>query len=86
MINILKEKMNKSLKEIQENTNKHVEELNQTIKHLKLEIDTLKMRPWVTDASLTNRIQDTEERILVVEITTEDIDTTAKEYKKRKNY
>lgn len=34
--------MNKSLKEIQENTTKQVNELNKTIQDLKMETDTIK--------------------------------------------
>ena len=45
MIEILKDKMNKSLKEIQENTNKQLEELKETtetVPDLKMEIEAIK--------------------------------------------
>jgi predicted nucleic acid-binding Zn-ribbon protein len=72
-----------------------VKELNKTFQDLKLEIETLKKtqrkttlkmenlgkRSEVIDGSITNRIQEIEERFLGIEDTTEDIDTTVKENK-----
>jgi predicted nucleic acid-binding Zn-ribbon protein len=70
-----------------------VKELNKTIQDLKMEIETIKKsqrgttlelenlgkRSGVIDASITNRIQETEERISGAEDTIENIDTTVKE-------
>jgi chromosome segregation ATPase len=72
----LKEETQKSLKELQENTVKQVKEMNKTIQKLKMEIETVKKsqretnlelenlgkRSGVIDASITNRIQEIEER------------------------
>ena len=89
----LKEETQKSLKELQENTIKKVKEMNKTIQDLKMEIETIKKsqrettleienlgkRSGVIDASITNRIQEIEERISGAEDTIENIDTTVKE-------
>jgi predicted nucleic acid-binding Zn-ribbon protein len=72
-----KEEAYKYIKEIQENTSKQVKELNKTIQVLKMEIETIKKlqrettleienlekRSETIDASITNRIQEIEERI-----------------------
>ena len=85
----LKEETEKSLKQFQESTTKQVKKLNKTIQDLKMEIDTLKKsqketnleienlrkRSGVLDASITNRIQEIEQRIPGVEDTIENIDT-----------
>jgi hypothetical protein len=42
MIEAFKEEMNKSLKEIQENTIKQMKERNKTVQELKMEIETKK--------------------------------------------
>ena len=42
MIEAFKEEMNKSLKEIQENTIKQVKEMNKTVQDLKMEIEAIK--------------------------------------------
>ena len=82
-----KEETQKSLKELQENTTKHVKELNKIIQDLKMEIETIKKsqrettleienlvkRPGILDASITNRIQEIEERISGAEDTMENI-------------
>jgi DNA-binding FrmR family transcriptional regulator len=74
-----------------------VEELNKTI-HLKIEIETIKKSQRETtleienlrkksgaiDTSITNRIQEIEERISGAEYTIENIDTTIKENTKCK--
>jgi gas vesicle protein len=41
MMEEYKKEINNSLKEIQENTSKHVKELNKTIKDLKMEVETI---------------------------------------------
>jgi hypothetical protein len=75
-----------------------VKELNKTTWDLKMEIETIKKsqretileienlrkRPGVIDASITNRIQEIEERISGTEDTIENIDTTVKENPKCK--
>jgi hypothetical protein len=67
--------------------------LNKTIQYLKIEIETIKKshgettleieslgkRSVVTDANITNRIQEIEEILSGTEDTTKNIDTTAKE-------
>ena len=97
-VEALKEETQKSLKELQENTTKQVKELNKTIQDLKMEIETIKKsqrettlelenlgkRSGVIDASITNRIQEIEERISGAEDTIENIDTTVKENAKCK--
>jgi prefoldin subunit 5 len=75
-----------------------VKELNKTIQYLKMEVETIKKsqrkttleienlgkKPGTIDASITNRIQEIEERISGEEDTTENIDTTVKENEKCK--
>jgi mRNA-degrading endonuclease YafQ of YafQ-DinJ toxin-antitoxin module len=74
---VVKEQTQKSLKELQENKIKQVKEMNKIIQDLKTEIETIKKsqrdttlelenlgkRSRVIDASITNRIQEIEERI-----------------------
>jgi chromosome segregation ATPase len=88
-----------SFKELQESTTKQVKETNKTIQNLKVEIETIKKsqrettleletlgkRSEVIDASITNRIQEIEERISGAEDTIENIDPTVKENKKSKS-
>ena len=73
-VEALKEETNKSLKEIQEITKNQVEELNKIIQERKMELDTIKKSQMeetlqidnpgqttgATDASITNKIQDTD--------------------------
>jgi uncharacterized coiled-coil protein SlyX len=93
-----KEETQKSLKELQENTIKQANEMNKTIQDLKMEIETIRKslrettlelenlgeRSGVIDASITNRIQEIEERISGTEDTIENTDTTVKENSKCK--
>jgi chromosome segregation ATPase len=86
------------LKEKQEKTTKQVMELNKTIEDLKrevekikktqseatLEIETLGKKSGTIDVSISNRIQEMEERISDEEDSTENIDTTIKENAKCK--
>jgi predicted nucleic acid-binding Zn-ribbon protein len=81
------------LKEIQENIPKQVIELNKTIQDLKrevetikktqnettLEIETLRKKSGNIDASISNRIQEMEERISGAEDSIENMGTTIKE-------
>ena len=81
------------LKEIQENTTKQVMELNKTIQDLKqevetmkktqnattLEIETLGKKSGTIDASISNRIQEMEERISGAEDSIGNMNTTIKE-------
>jgi len=74
-----------------------MKELNKTIQDLKMEIETIKIsqrettleienlgkRPGVIDASITNRIQEIEEKISGAEDTMENTDATVKENAKR---
>jgi chromosome segregation ATPase len=75
-----------------------MKELNKTIQDLKMEIETIKKsqrvttleienlgkRPGVIDTSITNRLQEIEERISGAEDTIENIDTTVKQNAKCK--
>jgi SMC interacting uncharacterized protein involved in chromosome segregation len=97
-VEVLKKEAQKSLKELQENTTKQVMELNKTIQDLKmeretmkksqretiLEIETLRKKSGTIDASISNRIQDMEERISGAEDSIENMDTTMKEKAKCK--
>ena len=79
----LKEETQKSLKELQENTIKQAKEMIKTIQDLKMEIETtkkshrettlelenLEKRSGITDVSISNRIQEIEERISGIEDT-----------------
>jgi chromosome segregation ATPase len=73
--------------------------LNKTIQDLKIEVETIKKSQRETtleieilgkksgaiDASITNRIQDVKERISGAENTIENVDTTIKKCKMKKN-
>ena len=97
-VDILKKETEKSLKELQENTTKQVMELNKTIQDIKrevetikkteretsLEIETLGKRSGTIDASISNRIQEMEERISGAEDSIGNMDTTIKENAKCK--
>jgi hypothetical protein len=81
MIEDFKKNNNKSLNEIQENTTKQVKLLKKTIQDLKMERETVKKsqretnveienlgkRSKVIDANISNRKQETEEKISSVE-------------------
>jgi hypothetical protein len=83
----------KSLKELQENTTKEEMELNKTIQDLKREVDTIKKtqseamleieslgkKSGTIDVSISNRIQEMEERTSGAEDSIENIGTTIKE-------
>jgi SMC interacting uncharacterized protein involved in chromosome segregation len=98
-IEALKEEIQKSLKELHEKTIKQVKELNKTIQDLKMKIETIKKsqrettleienlgkRLRVIDASITNRIQEIEERISGPEYTILNIDRTVRKNAKCKN-
>jgi uncharacterized protein Yka (UPF0111/DUF47 family) len=89
----IKEEAQKSLKELQENTTKQVMELNKAIQDLKREVDTIKktqseamleietlgMKSGTIDVSISNRIQEIEERFSGAEDSIENIGTTIKE-------
>jgi predicted nucleic acid-binding Zn-ribbon protein len=93
LIESFKEDISNSLKEIQENAGKQVKELNKAIQDLKVEVETIKKtqmeanlevenlekRSGITDVSITNTIQNIEERISGIEDMVEEIDTTVKE-------
>jgi chromosome segregation ATPase len=88
-----KEEAQKSHKELQENTTKQVMELNKTFQDLKrgvdtikktqseatLEIETIGKKSGTIDSSISNRIQEMEERISGAEDSIENIGTTIKE-------
>jgi chromosome segregation ATPase len=86
------------LKKIQENTTKHVMELNKTIQDLKREVETIKKtqnetmleiealgkKSGTIDVSISNRIQEMEERFSGEEDSIENTGTTIKENTKCK--
>ena len=88
-----KEETQKCLRELQENTTKQVMEMNKTILELKREVDTIKKTQIEAtleietlgkkcgniDVSISNRIQQMEERISGAEESIENMDTTIKE-------
>jgi chromosome segregation ATPase len=88
-----KEEAQKSLKELQENTTKKVMELNKAIQDLKREVDTIEKTQSETtleienlgkksvalDVSISNRIQEREERISGADDSIENITTIIKE-------
>jgi uncharacterized coiled-coil protein SlyX len=98
IIESFKEDISDLLKEIQGNTGKQMKELNKAIQDLKVEVETIKKtqvevnlemenlgkKSEITDVSITNRIQEMEERISGVEDTVEEINTTVKENSKHK--
>ena len=61
-----------------------IETIKKTQREMTLEIEKLGKRSRVIDASITNRIQEIEERISGAEDTIENIDTTVKENAKCK--
>jgi chromosome segregation ATPase len=97
-VEVLKEETQKSLKVLQENTTKQVMELNKTIQDLKMEVETIKKPPRETtleieplgkksgtiDGSISNRIQEMEERTSGAEDSIASMDTTIKENAKCK--
>ena len=92
MMEDYKKDINNSLKEIQENTSKQEKKLNKNIQNLKMEVETIKKPQRVTtleieilgkksgtiDASISNRIEEMEERISGAEDSIENMDTTIK--------
>jgi wobble nucleotide-excising tRNase len=98
MMEDYKQDKNNSLKEIQENTSKQVDELNKTIWDIKMEVEIVKKSQGETtleienlgkksgaiNASITNKIQEIKERISGAKDTIENIDTTIKENAKCK--
>ena len=56
-----------------------IETIKKSQKEKTLEIENLRQRSGVIDASITNRIHEIEERLLDAEDTIENIDTTVKE-------
>jgi hypothetical protein len=97
-IEVIKEGTQKSLKELQENRTKQVMGLNKTIQDLKMEVETIKKTQRETtleievlgkksgtiDVSISNRIQEMEERISSSEDSIENMSTTIKENAKCK--
>jgi chromosome segregation ATPase len=91
-VEALKEEAQKSLKELQENTTKQVMELNITIQDLKMEVETKKKTQRETtleieilekksgkiDVSISNRMQEMEERVSGAEDSIENMDTIIK--------
>jgi chromosome segregation ATPase len=94
----VKEETHKILRELQESTTKQMMELNKTIQDLKVEVETIKKsqrestlekenlgkKSGTIDGSISNRIQDMEERISDAEDSIGNMDTTIKENAKCK--
>jgi len=81
-----REESQKSLKEFQENTIKQLKELKMEIEAMKkehmettLDIENQRKRQGAIDTSITNRIQEIEERISGAEDSIDIIDTTVKD-------
>jgi hypothetical protein len=98
-VKVLKKETQKSLKELQENTTKQVMELNKTIHDLKREVETIKKTQRETtldieilgkksgtiDSSISNKIQEMEERVSgAVDSIEKNMGTTIKENAKCK--
>jgi predicted nucleic acid-binding Zn-ribbon protein len=67
--------LNKALQDLKV----EVETIKKTHMEANLEMENLRKRSGITDVSITNRIQETEERIIRVKDMVEEIDTTFKE-------
>jgi hypothetical protein len=61
-----------------------IEIIKKTQMEANLEMENLRKRSGITKVSITNRIQETEERISGAEDTVEEINTTVKENSKHK--
>ena len=57
----------------------NIETIKKSQKEITLQIENLGKSPGAIDASITNRIQEIEERILSTEDSIENMDTTVKE-------
>ncbi|KAL6030140.1 hypothetical protein STEG23_015549 [Scotinomys teguina] len=94
----LEEQTNKKLEENKESQEKAIKQMNNTVQNLKIEIETIKKtqseekletenltkRTGTTDTSITNRMQEMEQRISDAEYTIEKIDSSVKENTKAK--
>jgi predicted nucleic acid-binding Zn-ribbon protein len=60
-----------------------IEAIKKSQRETSLEIENIRKRSGVIDSSITNRIQEIEERISGIEDTIENIDTPVKENAKR---
>ena len=92
IVEAFKEEMNRSFKDIKENTTKQIKEMNKTVQDLKMKIEAIKKtqtkeilemenlgkRTGPTDANITNRIQKMKERISGIEDTREEINQSKK--------
>ena len=99
-LKVVKETELKELKEKGENTIRQMKEVNKTNQDLKIELEKLKKRQMeeitkrknlgkktgTTEVSITNRLQEMEERISGVEDTMEEIDVSVKENVKSKKF
>ena len=74
--------MNKTIQDLK----MEIETINKLQRETTLELENLGKRSGVIDASITNRIQEIEERISGAEDTIENIDTTVKENAKCKKF
>ena len=92
--------MNKSLKDTQENQEKAIKQVRETVQDLKNEMEVMKKTPTegrldmenlgkptrTTETSITNRIQEIEERISGAEDSIEEIDSLVKENTKSNKF
>ena len=69
----------KELKKIIQNLKIEIETINKAQSETTLELENIGKRSGVIDASTTNRIQETEEKISGADDTIENIETTVKE-------
>jgi hypothetical protein len=76
----------KELNKVVQDLKVELETIRETQMEATLEMENLGNRSGITDESITNRIQEIEERISGVEATLEDIDTSVKENTKHKKF
>jgi uncharacterized coiled-coil protein SlyX len=74
----------KKLSKIIQDLKMEIETIKKSQRETTLEIENLGKRSGIIDASITNRIQEIEERISGVEDAIENIDTTVNEMKMKK--
>ena len=72
------------MKELKKEFKMEMETIKKTLKETTLEVENLKKRSGVTDASISNRLQEMEERISGVKDNIENIDKTVREDAKAK--
>ena len=80
----LEESRNKEMKEWKREFKTEIDTIKKTLKEITLEVEHQKEKSGVTEASISNRLQEIEERILGAEDNIVNIDKTAREDAKNK--